>query len=232
MTTSMISNDFEEKKGILCIEHMQKSYKNKQVLRDINLTIHSGELAVITGKSGCGKSTLLNMIGLLDYFDSGKYMLNGISITNKARLRERLRAENIGFVFQAYDLLDQLSVRDNILMPYLYNKKPISAQIRSQLQDYLKLFHIEGLEDTKCKFLSGGEKQRVAIVRAILKNPQLIVADEPTGNLDPENAYQIFQEFAHVAAEGKMVIVVTHNQEVFGNANRHLIMEGGVLHEL
>ena len=230
--------NFEDGYNVLCIEHMKKKYGEREILRDINLTVQSGEMVVITGKSGCGKSTLLNMIGLLDEFDSGKYTLNDINLVSDKDVRRKLRAENIGFVFQSYCLMEQLSVKDNILLPFLYSEKEIREDAKPDmeyiniLRQYLSNFHMENLENVKCKFLSGGEKQRVAIIRALIRNPQIVVADEPTGNLDPENTHEIFDMFSDVASEGKIVIIVTHNQDFFRCADKCLQMKEGVLHEL
>lgn len=208
-----------------------KCYGEKQILHNLNLTVKEGEFIAIMGKSGCGKSTLLNIIGLLDSYQEGTYRLFGKDIKEKGVSGKRMRAENIGFVFQAYCLLDNLSVEDNVLMPLLYGKQRIDNDLQEQMKNYFDQFRLRGLEHTKTKCLSGGEKQRVAIVRALLKNPRLIIADEPTGNLDPENAYLIAEQLRKLTNEGKTVVVVTHSPDYFQIADRHLMLEEGALYE-
>ena len=217
----------------ICIEMRQlnKSYGRKQILKDLKLVVKQGEFITVMGKSGCGKSTLLHILGLLDSYQTGSYCLFGKDVKEKGQSGGRMRAENIGFIFQAYYLLDNLSVEDNVLMPLLYKRTSISDALLAQMHHYFHLFQINGLEHTKTKYLSGGEKQRVAIVRALLKNPRLILADEPTGNLDPENSHLIAKQLRLLTDEGKTVIVVTHSLDYFLEADRHLLLEEGKLHE-
>ena len=211
------------------IKNLKKSYGRKIVLNNLDFSISRGEMVTITGKSGCGKSTFLNIVGLLDKADSGEYFFEGETAVKGAGTMEKIRAEKIGFIFQSYCLLDNLSVMDNILMPVCYNNIKIDRKYRKKIEEYLEKFNLKELSGTKTKYLSGGEKQRVSIVRALAKEPSLIVADEPTGNLDSENSGIIFDELKRISHLGKTVIVVTHNGEVFSNVDRKYRLCDGVL---
>lgn len=212
------------------IKNVKKSYGKKMVLDEINLSIEQGEFVLISGKSGCGKSTLLNIIGLLDEFDKGEYIFNGVNVFKGFGVRERIRAYDIGFVFQSYCLLDNLSVKDNVLMPLFYNNTRINKECMNTMERYFEVFGLSKLRNTKVKYLSGGEKQRTAIVRAIVKNPALVVADEPTGNLDPINSKIIYKELGKLTELGKSVLVVTHNKDVFKNVcSKYKIEDGKII---
>lgn len=208
-----------------------KSYDGKRnVLDGLDFSLNSGEIALVYGDSGCGKSTFLNIVGLLDSMTYGEYLFDGKPI-DKKRINtcHRVRAEEIGFVFQAYCLIEALPVRDNILMPFLYNAIPIDHNLMERMEALSCELHISELLSKKAALLSGGEKQRVAIARAMLKRPRLLIADEPTGNLDERNSEIVAQSLAAITKAGTALLVVTHNHRlVFHNADSY-VLKGGRL---
>lgn len=210
---------------IVRLSHIRKAYK-RPVLTDINLEVTNSSFLSIVGKSGSGKSTMLNILGLVEGFDGGDYTFNGIRIRNYVDYA-KIRLENIGFIFQAYNLIPTLTCRENILMPTLYKGK--SAQ-----QDFDRLVEeldIGNLLDQRVTTLSGGEKQRVAIARALILDPCLILADEPTGNLDPKNS-QLIMRLLHTEHEkGRGIILITHDMNNAKEAKTTYLLEDGVLKE-
>lgn len=189
------------------LSHLQKSYL-RPVLTDINLTVTNDSYITIVGKSGSGKSTLLNILGLVEGYDAGEYAFNGTLIRNFVDY-SRLRLENIGFIFQSYNLIPTLSCKENILLPTLYNRKSNSQS----LDELVELLDIGPLLGQKVTTLSGGEKQRVAIARALILDPCLILADEPTGNLDPKNRDIIFHLLRREHEKGRGIILITHDSD-------------------
>ena len=189
------------------LSHLQKSYL-RPVLTDINLTVTNDSYITIVGKSGSGKSTLLNILGLVEGYDAGEYVFNGTLIRNFVDY-SRLRLENIGFIFQSYNLIPTLSCKENILLPTLYNSKSSSQS----LDELVELLDIGPLLEQKVTTLSGGEKQRVAIARALILDPCLILADEPTGNLDPKNRDIIFRLLQREHEKGRGIILITHDSD-------------------
>ena len=189
------------------LSHLQKSYL-RPVLTDINLTVTNDSYITIVGKSGSGKSTLLNILGLVEGYDGGEYVFNGTLIRNFVDY-SRLRLENIGFIFQSYNLIPTLSCKENILLPTLYNSKSNSQT----LDELVELLDIGPLLGQKVTTLSGGEKQRVAIARALILDPCLILADEPTGNLDPKNRDIIFRLLHREHEKGRGIILITHDSD-------------------
>lgn len=217
---------------LINITNLRKTYDGKRyVLDDLDFTMDQGEICTILGASGCGKSTFLNIIGLLDNYNSGKYSFNN-SIMNPRKLNSyyKQRALDIGFVFQAYCLIDSLTVKDNILMPFLYSGSPITGDVKENIDVLLEKFNMSGLKNKKASFLSGGERQRVAIMRAIIKKPKLIIADEPTGNLDEANAELVIDAFKEIAENGTSLIVVTHNKHLSFGVGKTYTLKGGKLH--
>ena len=207
----------------LDLEHLSKSY-TRPVLTDVNLTVTNESYITIIGRSGSGKSTLLNILGLVEGYNGGAYMFNGIKIRNDTDYA-RLRLENIGFIFQSYNLIPTLSCRENILLPTLYNR-------RNRCQDFeelTKLLELEPLLSQRVNTLSGGEKQRVAIARALILDPCLILADEPTGNLDLQNRDIILNLLQHEHENGRAVVMITHDIDVAKNANTVLQIKNGKL---
>lgn len=217
---------------LINITNLTKTYDGKRKILDgLDFKMNQGEVCTVLGASGCGKSTFLNIIGLLDNYNSGEYVFNG-SVINPKKLNSyyKQRALEIGFVFQAYCLIDSLSVKENILMPFLYSGKPITANVKENIDLYLKKFNMFDLKNKKASLLSGGERQRVAIMRAIIKNPKLIIADEPTGNLDEANTELVIDAFKEIVGMGTSVIVVTHNKYLTFGEGKTYTLKGGKLH--
>ncbi|MEP2278493.1 ABC transporter ATP-binding protein [Maribacter sp.] len=184
------------------------------LLKDINLEVQEGEFISIMGPSGSGKSTLLNVIGMLDTFDEGEYDFLEESVhTLKEKYRSNLYKEYIGFVFQSYHLLDDLKVEENLEMPLLY-KKIKGSERKALVADMLDRFNIVGKKDLFPTQLSGGQQQLVGVARALIANPKLILADEPTGNLNSQQSEEIMQLFKKLnEEEGVTIIQVTHSEK-------------------
>ena len=192
----------------LQLSHLQKSYA-RPVLTDVNLQITNDSYVTIVGKSGSGKSTLLNILGLVEGYDGGEYVFNGVRIRNYVDYA-KLRLENIGFIFQSYNLIPTLSCRENILLPTLYNRR---NRVQS-FDDLVELLDIGPLLSQRVTTLSGGEKQRVAVARALILDPCLILADEPTGNLDPKNRQLIFQLLRREHQKGRGILLIDRKSVV------------------
>lgn len=207
------------------ISHLQKAY-TRPVLKDVNLHITNDSYITILGKSGSGKSTLLNILGLVEGYDTGEYWFNGTLIRNRVDY-SRLRLENIGFIFQAYNLIPTLSCKENILLPLLYNRR---SDVQN-LDELVNLLDIGHLLNQRVTTLSGGEKQRVAIARALLLDPSFILADEPTGNLDPQNRDLIMHLLRREHEKGRGIILITHDMQTAQEAESVYTLESGKLHE-
>ncbi|EAQ99918.1 ABC transporter ATP-binding protein [Maribacter sp. HTCC2170] len=183
------------------------------LLKDINLEVEEGEFISIMGPSGSGKSTLLNVIGMLDSFDEGEYNFMDESVhTLKEKHRSNLYKQYIGFVFQSYHLLDDLTVQENLEMPLLY-KKVKSSERKARVADMLDRFSIVGKKDLFPAQLSGGQQQLVGVARALMANPKLILADEPTGNLNSTQSTEIMELFKKLNQDGVTIIQVTHSEQ-------------------
>jgi len=198
------------------------------VLKNVSFGIEKGEYVIITGKSGSGKSTLLNILTGVDNASSGDVMVNG---TNILRLDEaqmtRWRGENVGIVFQFFQLIPTLSVLENILLPMdLMNRIPQGKRME-RAKELLAMVGLSGHAGKMPSALSGGEQQRVAIARAIANNVELIVADEPTGNLDTKNAEMIFDILSELNKSGKTIVMVTHEKDTMKGASRKIIVKDG-----
>jgi putative ABC transport system ATP-binding protein len=207
------------------------SYQNAngriEALRDITLDIERGEFISVCGPSGCGKSTLLNIMGTLDRPDSGTMSFNGQTLTDvRAGRLARLRARDIGFVFQNFNLIDSLTVYENIKLALLYRKEP-ERNIDARIQEAMDLVGIAHRASHLPHQLSSGQQQRCAIARAIVGKPIIILADEPTGNLDSENAAQIFNILRSLHAEGCTLVIVTHSPAQADQAERVVEMLDG-----
>jgi putative ABC transport system ATP-binding protein len=196
--------------------NIKKVYATGEVLttalENVNLNIKQGEFVAIMGPSGCGKSTLLNILGLIDGPTEGNYRFAGEEVSGfSERQRADIRKGNIGFVFQSYNLIDELTVYENIELPLLYMKSPLKERQDHVLEimDQLKLTH---RQDHFPKQLSGGQQQRVAVARAIIGKPKLILADEPTGNLDSTNGEEIMSLFTGLNEQGATIVIVTHDE--------------------
>ena len=196
-------------------------------LKDFDLTIKRGEFIMIMGPSGCGKTTLLNIIGLLDRATRGDYILNGENVASiSARRQAKLRAKKIGFVFQNFNLIEDLTVIDNVALPLVYTGYSKTAQLKNA-SNALKRFHLNEREYYIPYQLSGGQQQRVAIARAIVGDPEIILADEPTGNLDSRSSHIVMEELKAIHEEGNTIIMVTHNPALTSYATRVINMLDG-----
>lgn len=215
---------------VLRLNNISKIYGKKELefyaLKDISLTINEGDFIAIMGTSGSGKSTLLNIIGCLDKATKGEIFINGEKIVEKKL--ELIRNKTFGFVFQNFSLIDDYTVEENIVIPLEYSilKK---KEKRELVMNKLKMF---GLEDKlKCipSELSGGECQRVAIARALINNPEIILADEPTGSLDSKNSQNLIEIFKKLNKDGKTIVLVTHDKKIAEQCKKIIYIEDGII---
>lgn len=200
-------------------------------LKDINLKVHKGEFTSIIGQSGSGKSTLLNIIGSLDTLTTGSYYFNGVDIGgyDKNQLAS-FRNQQVGFIFQFHHLLPEFTALENVLMPYSITRKPIKKDIRQRAEQYLEIVGLYDRRNYKSTNLSGGQQQRVAIARALMNNPRLVLADEPTGNLDSESTEQIYKLLREINKSTETTfLIVTHNREIAKRSDRQIeILDGKI----
>lgn len=197
------------------------------VLDGVDLTIHKGEFIAIMGPSGCGKTTLLNILGLLDRADEGTYKLNGKSVTTLSSARcAAIRSEKIGFVFQSFNLVPRLNVVENVALPLTYTGCGRTKSLK-RASEILSTFHLNEREYYMPWQLSGGQTQRVAIARALVNKPSIILADEPTGNLDSKASHVIMEELSEIHKRGNTIIMVTHNPDMTTYADRVITMLDG-----
>lgn len=204
--------------------NLQKVFRTDEVetwtLNNVNIEIQEGEFVAIMGPSGCGKSTLLNILGLLDNPTGGEYRLNGEDVSTYTEAqRTALRKGVIGFVFQSFNLIDELNVYENIELPLLYMGVSASERKR-RVEDAMNRMAIAHRVKHFPQQLSGGQQQRVAIARAVVTNPKLILADEPTGNLDSKNGKEVMDLLTELNKEGTTIVMVTHSQHDAGYADR------------
>lgn len=204
--------------------NLQKVFRTDEVetwaLNNVNIEIQEGEFVTIMGPSGCGKSTLLNILGLLDNPTGGEYRLNGEDVSTYTEAqRTALRKGVIGFVFQSFNLIDELNVYENIELPLLYMGVSASERKR-RVEDAMNRMAIAHRVKHFPQQLSGGQQQRVAIARAVVTNPKLILADEPTGNLDSKNGKEVMDLLTELNKEGTTIVMVTHSQHDAGYADR------------
>lgn len=215
---------------IIDIKQLTKTFidgnKKLNVLKDINLQIEEGSIVTIKGPSGSGKSTLLSIIGTLDSADSGEFSINGKKIQDELNI-DKLRNKSIGFIFQFHNLIAELTLEENVSLPKMIAKEKIDKNQINKLFDYFDL------KDRMKSFpndLSGGEKQRVAVMRAIINNPSVIIADEPTGNLDKENVLKMISLFQKLNTEKKLTIIIaTHDENVFDIGHKKYQLVDGSL---
>jgi len=221
---------------IIKTEDMSKVFRTEEVettaLKDINLEVVEGEFVAVMGPSGCGKSTLLNILGLLDNPTDGNYRFNGSEV---ARLKERqrtiFRKGNIGFVFQSFNLIDELTVYENVELPLIYLKMK-SSERKELVNKVLERMKIGHRAKHFPQQLSGGQQQRVAIARAVVANPKLILADEPTGNLDSKNGDEVMNLLTELNKEGTTIVMVTHSHHDADFAHRIInLFDGQVVTE-
>ena len=215
------------------IEHLSKVFRTEEVettaLNDVSLHVKQGEFVAIMGPSGCGKSTLLNIIGLLDNPTSGNYYFNGQEVGHlKEKQRTQVRKGNIGFVFQSFNLIDELNVYENVELPLIYLKKKASEK-KELVTSILDRMNISHRVKHFPQQLSGGQQQRVAIARAVVAGPKLILADEPTGNLDSKNGAEVMNLLTELNQEGTTIVMVTHDAKVAARCGRVLyIVDGNI----
>lgn len=220
---------------ILKVEHLTKIYGNKdtrvEALRDVSFSVKHGEFVAVVGESGSGKSTLLNAIGALDTPTAGQIFIDGKDIfTMKEEQLTIFRRRNIGFIFQSFNLVPELNVEQNMIFPLLLDyKKPDMAYVN-------ELIHLLGLEERRKHLpsqLSGGQQQRVAIGRALVTKPMLILADEPTGNLDSKNSTEVITLLKTMSAKyDQTIIIITHNMQIAASADRVIRVSDGILTDL
>ena len=215
---------------IVDIKKLTKTFsdgsRKLHVLKDINLQIDEGSIITIKGPSGSGKSTLLSIIGTLDNADSGELLINGISIQENTNI-DKLRNKSIGFVFQFHNLISELTLEENVSLPKMIAKEQWD---KDELIDLFEYFDLKDRMNSFPNDLSGGEKQRVAVMRAVINNPSIIIADEPTGNLDKENALKMMSLFQKLNTEKKLTIIIaTHDEDVFNIGHKKYQLVDGCL---
>ena len=218
------------------IENIKKSFRTEDVetiaLNGVSVEISDGEFLAIRGPSGCGKSTLLNILGLLDNPTSGTYLLNGKDVSAlRESERTDVRKGEIGFVFQSFNLIDELNVEENIALPLTYMGIP-AAERKRRVHDVMKRMSISHRAHHFPHQLSGGQQQRVAIARAVVAEPKIILADEPTGNLDSKNGAEVMDMLLQLNREGTTIVMVTHNEHDASMAQRTIRMfDGNIVEE-
>lgn len=219
------------RQALIELTNIKKTYTTSagvktKALKGINLSIDAGEFVAVMGASGSGKSSLMNIIGLLDKSFEGTYRLNGkdISKLSDAKLSE-FRSDSIGFIFQQFNLLKRTSVMENVLLPTTYKSSPTDEHRALQA---IKRVGLEKFINNHTNQLSGGQMQRVAIARALMMNPDILLADEPTGNLDHKTAHEIMDLFKEINKQGTTIVLITHEDDVAAYANRELRLYDGL----
>lgn len=217
------------------ISNLKKVFRFKEgytvALGGINLDVNRGDFVAIMGPSGCGKTTLLNILGLIDTPSEGNYLLNGEEVGGlKESQRTALRKGHIGFIFQSFNLIDELTVEQNVALPLKYLDVPTSER-KQRVTEVLRQLNISHRAKHYPNQLSGGQQQRVAIARAVVSNPELILADEPTGNLDSKNGKEVMDMLAELNDNGTTIVMVTHSQRDASHAHRIINMLDGFLVE-
>ncbi|MEO8104744.1 MAG: ABC transporter ATP-binding protein [Candidatus Saccharibacteria bacterium] len=215
-------------KPIISTTNLSKSYSiGKQridILNNITFDIKPGEFVALMGPSGSGKSTLMNIIGCLDAVDDGKYYLDGQDVANKSEDQlADIRNQKIGFVFQTFNLLPKLTALENVTLPSLYGKEDLTAVAKA----LMRKVGLADRFDHKPNELSGGQRQRVAIARSLLMNPPIILADEPTGNLDSKSGSDVMKIFQSLSNDGKTIVMVTHDANIASFAQRTIHLKDG-----
>ncbi|MDR2621261.1 MAG: ABC transporter ATP-binding protein [Dysgonamonadaceae bacterium] len=222
---------------MLKIENLKKVFRTEEVetiaLNDVSLQVNEGEFIAIMGPSGCGKSTLLNILGLLDNPTSGKYYLAGKEVGHlREKDRTQTRKGNIGFVFQSFNLIEEMNVFENVELPLVYMKIN-KAERKKRVEEALKRMSISHRAKHFPNQLSGGQQQRVAIARAVVANPKLILADEPTGNLDSKNGNDVMDLLSELNKEGTTIVMVTHSQHDAAYSHRIVnLFDGEIVAEV
>lgn len=221
---------------LIDIKNLKKTYRTDEIettaLNSINVGIDEGEFVAIMGPSGCGKSTFLNVLGLLDTPDAGTYTFGGQEMTKLSeRQRSNVRKNNIGFVFQSFNLIDELSVFENIELPLIYLKTP-TAERKERVERMMERMGIAHRAKHYPQQLSGGQQQRVAVARALIADPKIILADEPTGNLDSAHGNEVMDLLSELNQAGTTIVMVTHSPHDAGYASRIIrLLDGEVIAE-
>ena len=216
---------------MISISNLEKYYRTEDVetvaLNKLSLEVKEGEFVAVMGPSGCGKSTLLNILGLLDDPDGGSFLFNGTEVVDyNERKRANLRKRNIGFVFQSFNLIDELTVFENVELPLIYLGMK-TAERKQKVEEVLDKIKIMHRRNHYPQQLSGGQQQRVAVARAVVNNPKLILADEPTGNLDSTNGNEVMQLLTDLNEQGTTIIMVTHSEHDARYSHRIIRMLDG-----
>jgi putative ABC transport system ATP-binding protein len=224
-------------KLIISLRNIKKNYlmgdnTSYQALKGISFDVHEGDFISIMGPSGSGKSTLMNIIGTLDTATEGKYIFNDSNITNYSEDElAKVRNEKIGFVFQSFNLIPRVSVYHNVERPMIYSRKIPRSQRKGRVLSALKTVHLEDKIDNLSNQLSGGQIQRVAVARALVMNPEIILADEPTGNLDSATSHDVMSFFQTLNEEGKTIILITHEPDIAAFGKRTIALKDGLIVE-
>ena len=216
---------------VIQVDNLHKVYDSTDVrvhaLRGVSLTVESGDFVAIMGTSGSGKSTLMNIIGCLDRPTKGQYLLDGVDVSNFSKdQRADIRNNKIGFVFQGYNLLRRTSATENVELPLIYSNVPAADRLRRSLEA-LRIVGLADKSESQPSQLSGGQQQRVAIARALVNEPALLLADEPTGNLDSRTSIDIMSIFQRLNDNGMTIVVVTHEPDIAQYAKRIVVMRDG-----
>ena len=219
-------------KAVIELQNIKRNFQvgdeTVHALRGVSFTIREGEFVTIMGTSGSGKSTLLNTLGCLDTPTSGEYLLDGISVRTMSKpQRAVLRNRKIGFVFQSYNLLPKTTAVENVELPLMYNSSVSASERRRRAIEALQAVGLGDRLEHKSNQMSGGQMQRVAVARALVNNPAVILADEATGNLDTRTSFEILVLFQKLHAEGRTIIFVTHNPEIAQYSSRNIVLRDG-----
>jgi putative ABC transport system ATP-binding protein len=228
-----ISKINQKTNNMIQINNLSKVFRTEEVetkaLNEVSITINQGEFVTIMGASGSGKSTLLNIVGLLDGASSGNYqLLNQEMIGLKEQEKSKVRKQNIGFIFQNFNLIDELSVYDNIELPLIYNTVP-SSERKKKVEAIAERLGISHRLKHYPQQLSGGQQQRVAVARALINDPKIILADEPTGNLDSKNGNEVMELLTDLHAQGATILMVTHSDYDASFSQRTIFMKDGIV---
>jgi putative ABC transport system ATP-binding protein len=222
---------------MITLKHLAKVYRTTEVettaIRDMNLEIRAGEFVAVMGPSGCGKSTFLNIVGMLDSPSSGEYWFGNQNIAGRSEAElSELRKNALGFVFQSFNLIDELNVAENVELALLYHRDVSASERKARAAEALERMKIAHRARHMPSQLSGGQQQRVAIARAVVARPQLILADEPTGNLDTANGEEVMQLLTQLNDEGTTIVMVTHSHSHAEYAHRIVnLLDGSVVTE-
>ena len=219
---------------MICLKKINRVFRGEGVetcaLNDVSLNISAGEFVAVMGPSGCGKSTLLNIVGMIDAPTSGTYLFDGLDVSHKSEEElVELRKKKFGFIFQSFNLIDDLSVYENVELPLRYNDRP-KRERRIQVREALELVDLIDRAGHTPRHLSGGQQQRVAIARAIVCDPKLILADEPTGNLDSRNGEEVMAMLETLNEQGATILMVTHSAAHSAKAHRIInLLDGKII---